>query len=41
MSSPYDSRTEETRNKILEGRISWNTNRVYKNNTYGWYWYIN
>lgn len=41
MSSPYDSRTEETRNKILEGRTSWNTNRVYKNNTYGWYWYIN
>jgi hypothetical protein len=39
--SPYDNRTEETRNKITEGRISWYTNRIYKNSTYNWYWFTN
>lgn len=39
--SVYDNRTEETRSKITEGRTSWYTNRVYKNNTYNWYWYTN
>jgi hypothetical protein len=41
MLSPYDIRTEETRNKITEGKTSFYTNRVYKNSVYNWYWYIN
>jgi hypothetical protein len=39
--SVYDNRTEETRNKITEGRTTWYTNRVYKNSVYNWYWYTN
>ncbi len=41
MLSPYDNRTEETRNKIMEGKTSYYTNRVYKNSVYNWYWFIN
>lgn len=41
MLSPYDNRTEETRNKITEGKTSYYTNRVYKNSVYNWYWFIN
>ena len=41
MISPYDNRTEETRNKITEGKTSYYTNRVYKNSVYNWYWFIN
>lgn len=41
MISPYNDITEETRNKIMLGRDSWYTNKVYKNSEYNFYWYIN
>jgi len=38
---PYDERTAETREKIMDGRTTYIPNKIYKNETYGWYWYIN
>ena len=38
---PYDERTTETRARIMDGRTSYIPNKYYKNEKYGWYWYIN
>lgn len=41
MKSPYDSRTEETRDRIMGDRRSYIPNRYYKSAEGGFWFYIN